>query len=297
MSRPRIWLPLALLLLALPAPLAAQTETAPETETAQPGIRVENPHGYGWWLGDVLVQRIHIDLPDGVTIEQASLPRPRAVDYWLDLRSITSTETDSGVTLRLEWQNFYSALEPQAREVPPSPIRLSDGTQTRLPGFRFVTSPIRPLAAPSTGDQLLADPVYRLIDPDDNRIGLALSGLALLAVLVGFAWHQAWGPFRRRADRPFTQAARHINRLPADAGPQRRRLLHRAFDRAFGRVLISADLPQFLSAHPQFAGLSDRLSGFFAESDQSFFGRAPADQPTDPSVLARELSRIERGLK
>lgn len=273
-------------LLALPGPVAAQTE---------PGIRAENPHGYGWWLGDVLVQRIRVGLPQGVAIDPASLPKPRAVDYWLDLREVTSREIPGGIELTLRWQNFYSALEPQAREVPGAPIRLTDGTEAHLPGFRFVTSPIRPLAAPSTPDQLLPDPVYHLIDLNPNRIGLAASGLAALASFLALAWHQAWGPFRRRADRPFTRAARLIARLPGADATGRRRQLHRAFDAAFGRVLIGAELPQFLRARPEFQPVAERLGTFFAQSDAAFFGRAQDLPDGDVAPLARDLARIERG--
>lgn len=255
---------------------------------AQPVITAQNPHGYGWWLGDELVQRIHIALPAGVTVDPASLPRARAVDYWLDLRSVTASPTGSGLDLTLRWQNFYSALEPGRREVPPSPIRLSDGSAALLPGFAFVTSPIRPLMAPSTRDQLQPDPRFHLIDPWPARAGLGLS-LAALALSAGaLAWHQAWGPFRARPARPFTRAARALARQPD------RRLLHRAFDAAFGRVLIGAELPQFLRARPEFGPLAARLSAFFATSDEVFFGRGDS-AADDVAALARDLALIERG--
>ncbi len=268
----------ALLLLAAPV-------------AAQPVITAENPHGYGWFLGDELVQHVHIELPPGLTLDRSSLPRPRAVDYWLDLRRIDIQERDGGLDLTLRFQNFYSAIAPDRREVPPSSIRFSDGTGEQIPGFHFVASPLRLITDPSSPDRLLPDPRFRLIDPGPDRMRLALSLAAFLATLAALAWHQAWWPFRARPVRPFTRAARMIARIP-DPAPQRR-ALHRAFDAAFGRVLIGADLPQFLSARPEFRPLADRLAEFFHASDAAFFGRA--DPGSDVAALARDLSRIERG--
>lgn len=273
------WL-MVLALLPLPAP-------------AQPVIEAENPRRHGWWLGDELVQRLHVPLPEGVTIESASLPRPRAVDYWLDLREVTTERTENGVDVMLRWQNFYAAMEPKLREVPPSPIRLSDGTETTLPGFEFVTSPIHPIMMRPGPDEMMPDPAYHLIDTRPNRIGLALMVLVFVLTLMVLAWHQAWWPFHARPARPFTRAARQMGRAN-DAGA-RRRLLHRAFDAAFGRVLIGADLPRFLAARPEFRPLEDRLAAFFHDSDAAFFGAGQPGAAGEVPTLARDLSRIERG--
>ena len=81
--------------------------------------QVENPRPYGWWLGDELVQRIRIK----GQVDPSSLPRPRAVDYWLDLRDVARRDLPGGTELTLRWQNFYSALEPRERQVPASAIR------------------------------------------------------------------------------------------------------------------------------------------------------------------------------
>ncbi len=263
------WLALAL----LPLPAFAQ--------------QAENPRPYGWWLGDELVQRIRITgVPD-----PASLPRPRAVDYWLDLREVAQRDIPGGTELTLRWQNFYSALEPSERRVPPSAIRLADGTGLELPGFRYVTSPIRPILAPSTAKQLQPDPPFHLIDPVPPQLRLLAAVLAMMVGLLALAWQQGWFPFHRRPAHPFTRAARIVARLPE---PQARRALHRAFDQSFGQVLIGADLDRFLTAAPQFAPLARRLRDFFEASDAAFFGMGPGAAQDIPQ-LARDLAAIERG--
>lgn len=276
---------LTFLFLLLPLPALAQIE-----------VGVENPREYGWWLGDMLEQRLVVTLPEGATLDTASLPRPRSVTYWLDLVEVETRETQGEVEITLIWQNFYSALEPSRREVPSSLIRFSDGTEARLPGFSFVTSPIRPILAPSTPDQLQPDPDYRLVSTRLNILGLGLSTTGLMLSVGLLAFHQAWWPFHRRAARPFTRAARRIASMRgADAGALRQ-VLHRAFDAAFGRVLISAELGRFLDDRPQFRSLETRLARFFETSNDAFFGRGGSqDLPGEIAALARDLAALERG--
>ena len=50
-------------------------------------------------------------------------------------------------------------------QVPPSAVRMTNGTALELPGFRSVTSPMRPILSPSTPDQLRPHPPFHLIDP------------------------------------------------------------------------------------------------------------------------------------
>lgn len=276
---------LSFLLLLLPFPALAQIEVA-----------AKNPREYGWWLGDLLEQRLAVTLPEGTALDTASLPRPRNVTYWLDLAKVETRETGDTVEITLTWQNFYSALEPSRREVPGSVIRFSDGSETRLPGFSFVTAPIRPILAPSTPDQLQPDPDYRLVNTGPNASGLGLSAASLVLSAGLLAFHQGWWPFHRRAARPFTRAARRIASMRGAEAGALRQVLHRAFDAAFGRVLISAELGRFLDERPQFRSLEMRLAKFFAASNAAFFGRGGSqDSPGEIAALARDLAALERG--
>ncbi|MDD2869759.1 nonribosomal peptide synthetase MxaA [Neomegalonema sp.] len=281
------------LLLALPLVLAATTALA------QARITAENPASHGWFLGDELVQRLRILLPEGARLDMASLPRPREVEYWLELSAVRPREIPGGVEVELRWLNFYAALQADRREVPPSPIRILDAqgvaTQARLPGFAFVASPLRPLLAPTSPEEMKPDPPYRLSDPRPNRIGAALSLLAALICAAALAWTQAWPPFRKRADRPLTRAARFMARAPRAEADDLRRLLHRGLDGAYGGSLIGADLGEFLNRSPQFRPLAERLAEFFAASDSAFFGEGSARRdPAEIRALARDLAAVER---
>lgn len=259
-------------------------------------VTAENPRGYGWWLGDRLSQRITVRHAAGTSIDRASLPRARSVDYWLDLVAVETNTQAEATEIVLQWQNFYVALEPSRREVPGATIRLSDGSEARLPGFVFVTSPIRPILAPSTRDQLQPNPPFLRVDPGANRSGLAATALLFAVLLAVLDWHQAWWPFHARPARPLTQAARRIAAERRSGAARLRQILHRGLDTAFGQVLIGADLDRFLEARPEFRPVHKALDAFFQNSDAAFFGQAAAtDRSEEIAVLARQLSNIERG--
>ena len=294
------------LLLALLWPASALSEVSraaePVGQVGEVTVASQAPRVHGWWLGDTLQQKVEIRLPEGVAIEPASLPRPRAVDYWLDLREVSQKKTSSGAVLTFTWQTFYAALEPSRRTVPAHMIRLSDGREVRLPGFEFVTSPIRPIMAPSTQDRLRPDPAFQLVATDGDRRRLVLFGAGFVLAAGLLAYHQAWGPFRARPARPFTVAARRIDLLPKSETQARRQLLHRALDDAFGRSLIGAELPGFLEERREFNGLKNDLHAFFEKSEAVFFARSQeqdaetkACASEEIAALARRLSAIERG--
>jgi mxaA protein len=133
----------------------------------------------------------------------------------------------------------------------------------------------------------------------------ALGAAAVLAAsLVLLAWHYAWGPFRRRPSRPFTRAA-HFLKVNAVAlggeGGYRAAILklHRAFDLAAGRRVLSDDIDGFLAEHPEFAPLGNDIERLFATSRQVFFAddaaQARAFMPlSDLADLGSRLGAAER---
>jgi mxaA protein len=106
---------------------------------------------------------------------------------------------------------------------------------------------------------------------------LALSASGLLLGIALLAYYNAWWPFRARAARPFTAAARAIRlRAAQGAGPESYRAslieLHRAFDASAGRRVLAEDVPEFLARHEVFRPLGEDIARFFASSRQAFFG-------------------------
>lgn len=266
----------------------------PLTAMAAPVVENRPPPPAAYFLGDELVQELRLTLPVGVTPDPASLPRPGPQDYWLDLRQIRQETRDGVLILQLHWQNFYSAVTADRRDVPGLSLRFSDGTSLKTPGFSFVAAPLIPLTDDMSAAQMRADPPWY---PAPTGGWLALfSGavLLLLPALAGLAFHQGLWPFHRRGKRPFTTAARLLARHGSFDAKQSRRILHRAFDEAAGRVILSTDLPEFLAARPEFRQLAEQIEAFFHNSDSQFFGSVAAAAP--PADLVKRLSRAERGL-
>ncbi|KFI26547.1 hypothetical protein CG51_11925 [Haematobacter missouriensis] len=263
---------------------------------------VEPPRGYGWWLGDRLVHSALLLPPDGFEIDRASLPAPRAADYWLDLVDVTVDEVrvngHAAWRVTTEWQNFYAALEPSRQRVPGYRLRFlaRDGSgrveEAEIPSWDFVTSPIRPILAPSAIAAMQPDVGVRPLATLPLFRGAAGFGLFALLALSGMAWQQGWWPFHQRAERPLTRALRQVRRA-RDARTQAL-ALHRGLNAANGGPLLASDLDGFLSRHPEFDDLRAELRGFFDASARMFYGDGTGGG-AEALPLARHLARREGG--
>lgn len=218
-------------------------------------VRVTDPRGFGYFLGDVVSRKVEVVSPAGTSLRAAALPRPGPVTYWLDLVKIDHQTGAAGGavtnTITLTYQIFYSALEPKRMELPKLTLYFQDDTgktgaengsgqvsgstsgegassdsgkpalSRTVPPFEFIVSPLREIM-PEKSD----DPDQSPLRPDAEampqgtgaiRTGL-LASLSLLAFsLAGLAYHYAVWPFSMRKRRPFTQAQRALRAL-ANAG-------------------------------------------------------------------------------
>ncbi|ODN71803.1 hypothetical protein [Methylobrevis pamukkalensis] len=299
----------AVRLLALASGLLA----ALPVSAAEPTVRLEGPRAYGWWIGDLLPLVATVEVDAGLSLDPASLPRVRAVDYWLDLRRLDVTEEAAPegrrrYRLALDYQTFYAPLEPKAMTIPPVVLRFSGEAgvaEVRVPGFTFVTAPIREIMAPTVPEAMQPLRPLGVIDTRPSQVVAAAGASLALLALAGLAWHHSLGPFRRRP-RPFARALREVRRSLArgsDAAALRAAhlALHRAFDSASARTLLAGDLDRFLATHPAYVAAEDGIRDFYAASRRLFFGRGLPDgggrdpAGTDLVDLARHLAAIERG--
>lgn len=266
----------------------------PGAAMSAPLVESLAPPPAAYFPGDELVQELRLTLPPGVSPDPASLPLPGPKDYWLDLRSLRQERRGDQFILFLHWQTFYSAVTADRREVPGLSLRLSDGSLVQAPGFSFIAAPLIPLTDDMSAAQMRPDPPVHTA-PGRRIAVLFVAALAAFALSVlGLARHHGTWPFHQRGKRPFTRAARQLRNRSGRGPAEARRLLHRAFDEAAGRVVLSADLAEFLAARPEFQRLSTEISEFFLASDRQFFGVEPAGPPA-PEFVSR-LSRAERGL-
>ncbi|PZQ82254.1 MAG: nonribosomal peptide synthetase MxaA [Ancylobacter novellus] len=276
------------------------------------------PRPFGHVIGDTLELTVEIALDAPFRLDPASLPRPRALNYWLELNDVALV--DDGVkgevqryTLNLTYQTFYAPLEPRRLDIPAMALTAMDGDrriELRVPAWSFLMSPLREIVSTGAASAMTPRPdlAPRPIPTGRTRLGLTLALAGALAALAALAWQLGWPPFGRRARRPFAQAARAVQAsLPGASDPPspsayRSALLalHRAFDATAGRGVFTEDLPGFFAAHPAFATVEKEVQRLFAASRRVFFGEDAAGAtgelpPGELVALARRLRAVERG--
>ncbi len=292
-------LPLVLaLLLVLPAQGAP---AADDTSTAPVDVRLSGPPPFGLLIGDLVTHRVAITADPGLRLQDASLPRPGALTYWLTLRDITVE--DQGVEegrrrfhLALTYQTFYAPLQPHTLTIPAFTLRFVDeevpdspAVTAGVPAWRFLTSPLREIVPQAgTGGPLLRPDHRPPLAGDPLTRPLAIAALAGAVIFLGLlAWHRGWGPFRLRPNRPFRRALRDARTALGRAGSrqsgdglgatdaaayeQAMRAFHRAFDMTAGHRLLADDLPGFLETAPAFRPEEAAIQRFFQASRQVFF--------------------------
>ena len=268
---------------------------------------LSGPRSFGYFIGDEITLQTEVAWARGFELERASLPRPGPVTYWLDLKSVETREVQAGrYRLRLHYQTFYAPLGVQALDVPGFTLAATRaGERVELPvdGWRFSMSP---LLGVGSRDRNVAVTIREDVAPQPVSLAPAIAaGTTCFAVamssLLALAFHRAWGPFRRRAARPFAQAAHAIRLQPSSAAGYLAALLslHRAFDMAAGRRVLSDDLGELLRQFPRFADVGEDIQIFFRASRRAFFGEDLEGamehlSPAQLAVLGARLAAAER---
>jgi len=117
---------------------------------------------------------------------------------------------------------------------------------------------------------------------------------ALLLILSLWGGWLAWRTWRDARDRPFARAAREM-RLITDDDPQVWQALHRAFDRAAGRVVHPSTLGSLFERASYLEPLRPRIEEFFSQSVEYFFvGPGGARRALSVRTLCDDLRNIER---
>jgi len=300
--RPRFKLNFGLALLLAPA-LACSAESMPRVEPSA-------SRNFGYVIGDPVDYDVLITVPEGYTLETEHLPKPGALDEWLDIRAVGWTRTDENdmarYRLRLTYQVFKGIRQPEKLTVPALPIRFRGQVplEAQTPPWEIAIAPLIP---PDLADEKVE--IRPSVAPEP--LPARPHGLKLIAYLAGtlavlplLAWRHGRLPFFTNAAPPFTRALRDLRKLsrkPADAEIYQAavKLLHRALDDTAGFRLFAGELETFLTDRPAFAELREELHRFFALSRRVFFtvpdAPVPADYPlTRLETLCRRCAAAER---
>ena len=289
----------AALCVAIPVAARADAET-PGASGAAGATRVDPPErAAGLALGDVLVQRVHLD---GRALAGAA-PVAGRVDRWLErlpAREVEGGAGAEGPALELRYQIVNSPEAPAVASLPGLELALEGGGSLAVAPWPFAFAPLAPESAIREGllpavrpDRLSPGP-----DPAPLRaeLRLALAGLgATLALWLG------WWLVRRARDAvrlPFARASRRLRALPRaerDERPEAWAALHRAIDRTAGTTVHAGSIDALVRAAPWSAPWRDRVERFYAASAARFFEEPARSEPFEVARLCAELERAERG--
>jgi len=264
------------------------------------------PRPFGYFIGDEIRHRIEFRTHNGVRLQPAGLPKPGALNRWLNLNALQVSEDPHGDGFRyrieLIYQVFYAPREVKMLAIPGFNLPLAQGVNTAsqaVPAWPFTLSPLRELAIrkDGQGEYLRPDLEPRVSVDAATWPGLAVSGLllALSAAYLGYSRGLLPG---RPGRRVFQAAARELARLPPNSWDEALAVFHRALNQVNAAALFKPQLADFCRRHPGYQAVSAELAWFFEASERHFFAAADTDVSGDLARLQRLCARcrdIEKG--
>jgi mxaA protein len=287
---------LARFLLAASLVLIGTIPAGAATNVAASSQRIEQPRPFGHAIGDILVQRIHLNL-GGQRFFPAELPRAERVGLSLWRREVRQEkDADGEHWLVLRYQIINSPQSLAVWELPALQLKSADSAAIlATPPWSFSIGPFTPAQAfdkanlPALRDD--HPPQKIALAPLDRRIVFAVGGLALMLLLWGS--YAFWLHLKSSRHMPFARAMRDM-RLMQENSPAAWRRLQHALNDAAGQVVRANTLDRLIERTPYLAQERDALEQFCRESSALFFGSGlPADAAA-AHQLASRLRRLER---
>ncbi|HWH82962.1 MAG TPA: hypothetical protein VNU71_12085 [Burkholderiaceae bacterium] len=279
------------------------THAAPAVAT----LSADTPRAFGYSVGDVITRRIALDLPRGLALDEAALPRPGGRGRALELQRVELRRSWSGVPqeLQLDYQVFLAPRETRVLEMPPVELRVGQGGQARTLRIDAWPVTVAPLTPPDAATreglgELRPDVDPPPLDTAPLRTRLLIEAALAALLLAYLAQVYLVAPWSAQRRRPFGRAWPALRALPPAADAAQRRAaferFHAALNETAGEALFAAGLGRFVAAQPRFAPLRDELARFFAASRDEFFAARPEAGDTRWLVaLARRCRDAERG--
>ncbi len=257
----------------------------------------EEPRAFGYQVGDVVQRRITVEVPEGLALDENSLPRPGARGTALELRALRR----SGNEIELDYQIFLSPAEARTLEMPSFTLRYEGvprAQELRIESWPVTVAPLVQVeVSPRMGlGELQPDMAPPLFDTQARGWRL-LAYAALLAALsaylafvyLGLPW---WGAQRR----PFALAWRQVNRNGVEWREACRRV-HAALNQSAGEVLFENGVDRFTARQRAFAPVKEDIVRFLRLSQREFFegGARDADDAAWLIAFCKRCRDAERG--
>lgn len=255
---------------------------------------VEQPRPFGHVLGDVITQRVLLEAANA-DFTPAQLPSAQRISVWFERRKPTIEAASNGRRwLRVDYQIINTPQILETVSLPGWTLESSTGAKLKIPAWPISIAALTPVASASrmTGE-IRPDRAAPTIDTERiSRQLMIWTAAFLLALAAWCGWVQQRN-YRDRSNKPFARAWHEIEQMDESA-QETWQVLHRAFDRAAGRVVQTETLPLLFAQAPHLADLRVRIELFFKQSSERFFGEATVEHQLSVRALCRELRQLER---
>ncbi len=277
---------------------AAAAGLALATMTAQAETLVEQPRGFGHVIGDVLRQRLLLEV-DGRELTPTALPAADRVGLWLERREPRLERDAQGRRwLVIEHQVINAPKALTEASLPALQVATTGGATLALPAWPIRIGPITPAESLGADEAAALRPDRHLSAGDaaplerQQRLSIALLAGVLLAWAGWWAGRNAVEARRL----PFASAWRRLRRLD-EADPQAWRTLHHALNASAGQVVQGSTLAALLAERPALRPLlplQADLAAFFRASEARFFVEVGSDTSELPAFPLKPLARALR---
>ena len=252
--------------------------------------RTVEPRAFGYQVGDLVRRHVTVQVPEGLSLDAATLPRPGARGNALELRAIQRrVSREAGVQhedLMLEYQVFLAPAAVRTLEMPAFLLHFEGeprAQDVRIDAWPVTVAPLVPVdVSPRRGlGELQPDRQPLHIDTLARRHRLVAYAAGLAVLLACLAAVYGGVPWWSRQRRPFARAWRQVRQLPASPSdvPWRAacRRVHEALNETAGEVLFERDVLPFAERHAAFVELRDDIRRFMQLSRREFFADAGRD--------------------
>ncbi|MDH5357102.1 MAG: hypothetical protein OEW63_00555 [Gammaproteobacteria bacterium] len=246
---------------------------------AQQTVNVTVERSWGLLLGDEVNVQVDVStLKDGIDL--SSLPQQgKRYGTWLYLKDID----DTAQSLIFNYQVINVPTKNTLIATPKFNIKLLNEEWVVIQSVSLTIGPsLASIDEDGTG-KLIAKTDFSptLIDTTKTKKQLKLfTVITFLSGLVLALWHFGWKPKNRQ---PFAQALHDLSRLNWQRSvkpDQASRILHTAFNRTAGTIVVYGDLDQLLERHSWLMPLKDDIDTFYQHSAEHFFTRQAGQGPS-----------------
>lgn len=255
---------------------------------------VEQPRPFGHVLGDVITQRVLLNVANA-HFTPAELPSAQRINVWFERRKPRIETAANGTRwLAVDYQIINTPQVLETVSVPAWTLESSTGTRLEIPAWPISIAALTPVpTAPRETGELRPDRAAPTIDTAPiSRQLIIWTAAFLIALAAWFGWIQQRN-YRDRSSKPFARAWHEIENMDENV-PEAWQALHRAFDRAAGRVVQTETLPLLFEQAPHLADVRARIEQFFRQSSERFFGEVTPEHQLSVRALGRELQQLEK---